>query len=294
MKLMADVVDVLGRRGGSATFADLRALVSARSIRNALDAGQIRRVAKGVYALPDAPPALTAARSHGGVVSHLSAAQHWGLGVVNRPALPHVTLEPARVRRRTGLPCILHWASVPALDDVTTPLRTVLDCLRTLPMGEALAVADSALRSGCVEQDELLDAAAKLRGPHRKRILRAAALADGRSESVLESALRALLIERRIEGFVPQVVVQDGQFSARLDLANPACRLGLEAEGFEHHGTRRALVKDCRRHVNLAIRGWTILRFTWEDVMFDGDWVVDAVERAGGRQPLTMHALRAA
>ncbi|MEV4264985.1 DUF559 domain-containing protein [Kribbella sp. NPDC049584] len=79
-----------------------------------------------------------------------------------------------------------------------------------------------------------------------------------------------------------------------MDLANPACRLGLEAEGFEHHGTRRALVKDCRRHVNLAIRGWTILRFTWEDVMFDGDWVVDAVERAGGRQPLTMHALRAA
>lgn len=294
MKLMADVVDVLGRRGGSATFADLRALVSARSIRNALDSGQIRRVAKGVYALPDAPPALTAARSHGGVVSHLSAAQHWGLGVVNRPVLPHVTLEPARVRRRTGLPCILHWASVPALDDVTTPLRTVLDCLRTLPMGEALAVADSALRSGCVEQDELLDAAAKLRGPHRKRILRTAALADGRSESVLESALRALLIERRIEGFVPQVVVQDGQFSARLDLANPACRLGLEAEGFEHHGTRRALVKDCRRHVNLAIRGWTILRFTWEDVMFDGDWVVDAVERAGGRQPLTMQALRAA
>ncbi|WP_134110509.1 type IV toxin-antitoxin system AbiEi family antitoxin domain-containing protein [Kribbella pratensis] len=291
---MADVVDVLGRRGGSATFADLRALVSARSIRNALDSGQIRRVAKGVYALPDAPPALTAARSHGGVVSHLSAAQHWGLGVVNRPVLPHVTLEPARVRRRTGLPCILHWASVPALDDVTTPLRTVLDCLRTLPMGEALAVADSALRSGCVEQDELLDAAAKLRGPHRKRILRAAALADGRSESVLESALRALLIERRIEGFVPQVVVQDGQFSARLDLANPARRLGLEAEGFEHHGTRRALVKDCRRHVNLAIRGWTILRFTWEDVMFDGDWVVDAVERAGGRQPLTMQALRAA
>ncbi|MEV4264984.1 type IV toxin-antitoxin system AbiEi family antitoxin domain-containing protein [Kribbella sp. NPDC049584] len=199
---MADVVDVLGRRGGSATFADLRALVSARSIRNALDSGQIRRVAKGVYALPDAPPALIAARSHGGVVSHLSAAQHWGLGVVNRPVLPHVTLEPARVRRRTGLPCILHWASVPALDDVTTPLRTVLDCLRTLPMGEALAVADSALRSGCVEQDELLDAAAKLRGPHRKRILRAAALADGRSESVLESALRALLIERRIEGFV--------------------------------------------------------------------------------------------
>jgi very-short-patch-repair endonuclease len=293
-KVMADVAEVLGRRGGSATFADLRTLVSARAIRNGLAAGRIRRVAKGVYALPEAPPALTAARSHGGVVSHLSAAQHWGLGVLNPPALPHVTLDPGRVRRRTGLPCILHWAAVTALDDVTTPIRTVLDCIRTLTLAEALAVADSALRMGCVEQDELLSAATKLRGPHRRRILRIAALADGRSESVLESALRALLVKRGIEGFVPQVVVQDSLFSARLDLANPALRIGLEAEGFEHHGTRRALVKDCRRQVNLTIRGWSILRFSWEDVMFDEEWVVGALERATGLPPLTKRALRAA
>ncbi|WP_432883870.1 DUF559 domain-containing protein [Kribbella sp. CA-245084] len=291
---MADVIEVLGRRGGSATFADLRALVSARAIRSALADGCIRRVAKGVYALPEAPRALTAARSHGGVVSHLSAAQHWGLGVINPPALPHVTLAPARVRRRTGLPCILHWAPVAALDDVTTPIRTVLDCLRTLPLGEALAVADSALRSGCVDQDELLEVATKLRGPHRRRILRIAELADGRAESVLESSLRALLIERGIDGFVPQVLVQDSLFSARLDLAMPEIRLGLEADGFEHHGTRRALVRDCRRQVNLTVRGWTILRFSWEDVMFDEEWVVNAVEQAAGRQPLTKPLLRAA
>ncbi|MEV5960297.1 hypothetical protein AB0L70_00955 [Kribbella sp. NPDC051952] len=120
--------------------------------------------------------------------------------MINRPTLPHVTLEPGRVRRRTGLPCTLHWASVPALDDVTTPLRTVLDCLRTLTLAEAL----------------------------------------------------------------------------------------------EHHGTRRALVKDCRRQVNLAIRGWSILRFSWEDVMFDGEWVMSAVEQATGLQPLTKRVLRAA
>jgi len=291
---VADVVEVLGRRGGTSTFADLRALVSARAIRNALAAGQIHRVAKGVYALPGAPPALTAARSHAGVVSHLNAAQHWGLAMINPPTVPHVTLAPGRVRRRTGLPCVLHWADVPVLDDVTTPLQTVLDCIRTLPLADALAVADSALRTGRVGPDEILDAAAMLRGPHSRRIQRVAALADGRAESVLESALRALLIERGIEGFVPQFVVQDSDFSARLDLAHPQLRLGLEAEGFEHHGTRRALVKDCRRHVNLAIRGWTILRFSWEDVMYDGEWVVSAVERASGLPSLTKQLIRAA
>ncbi|HEY3508951.1 MULTISPECIES: type IV toxin-antitoxin system AbiEi family antitoxin domain-containing protein [Kribbella] len=291
---MTDVAEAISRRGGSSTFADLRALVSARAVRKALAAGEIRRVAKGVYALPEAPHALTAARSHGGVVSHLSAAQHWGLELINVPTQPHVTLPPGRVRRRTGLPCILHWADVPVLDDVTTPLRTVLDCLRILPFTDALALADSALRAGCVQQDELLEAARRLRGPHRGRIRRVAGFADGRAESVLESALRALLIERGVEGFVPQLLVQDSEFSARLDLGNPLLCLGLEADGFAYHGSRRALVKDCRRHVNLAIRGWRVLRFSWEDIMYDPDWVVAAIERAAGLPPLSKPLLHAA
>lgn len=269
-------------------------MVSGRAIRGALASGVINRVAKGVYALPAAPSALTAARSQGGVVSHLSAAEHWGFGVITPPALPHVTLRPGRVRRQAGLPCVLHWADVPALDDVTTPLRTVLDCLRILPPAEGLAIADSALRLGSVDHDELLAAAAQLRGPHRLRIQRVVASADRRSESVLESVLRALLIDRGIEGFVPQFVVRDAEFSARLDLGNPGLLLDLEADGFEFHGSRRALVNDCRRQANLTIRGWRVLRFSWEDIMYDPDWVIATIERAIGLPPLSNRLLRAA
>ncbi len=39
---------------------------------------------------------------------------------------------------------------------VTTPLRTVIDCSRTLPFPEGLAVADSALRRGLFHADDLL------------------------------------------------------------------------------------------------------------------------------------------
>jgi very-short-patch-repair endonuclease len=290
---MAGVSEVLAQRGGSATFADLQATVSARSIRNALEAGEIRRVAKGVYAVPEAPPALTAARSQGGVVSHLSAAQHWGMDVITPPMLPHVTLPPGQVRRATGQKCVLHWSDAPSLKDVTIPTRTVLDCIRTLPLGEALAVADSALRQRILDLDDLFAAAKRLRGPHSRRIQEVVGLADGRAESVLESALRAILIEAGIDGFEPQHAVRDRDFSARLDLGHPELRIGLEADGFEHHGTRQALVKDCRRHVNFSLRGWTVLRFSWEDIMYDEEWVVDAVSRATGRAPLTKH-LRAA
>ena len=291
---MADVLEVLGRRGGSASFGELRALVSARAIRKALAAGAIHRVAKGVYALPESPSALTVARSQGGVVSYTSAALHWGMKVITPPPLPHVTLPPGKVRRRTGQRCILHWSEASVDGDVTTPIQTLLDCIRVLPLAEALAVTDSALHLGIVDQDDLFTAAGKLRGPHRRRIQRVVGLADGRAESVLESALRAILLEAGIDGFVPQVAVRDAEFSARLDLGHSGLRIGLEAEGFEHHGTRQALVKDCRRHVNLSIRGWTVLRFSWEDIMYDPDWVAGAVREAAGLPTLTKRLLRAA
>ncbi|NEA36035.1 DUF559 domain-containing protein [Streptomyces sp. SID13031] len=291
---MPEVVEVLSGRGGSATFAELRAVVSGRSIRNALLAGQIRRTAKGVYAVPKAPAALAAARSYGGIVSYLSAAQHWGIKVLKEPVRPHITLPPGRARRVTQEKCVLHWADAPAMDDVTVPVRTVLDCIRALPLAEALAVADSALHLEIVDQDELSEAAARLRGPHRRRIQRVVALADGRAESVLESALRAILIEAGIGGFEPQVVVRDGSFSARLDLGHRAAMIGLEADGFEHHNSRSQLVKDCHRGVNLAIRGWTILRFSWEDVMYDRDWVIASITAMTGAPPHTNSQLRAA
>ncbi|WP_344178434.1 type IV toxin-antitoxin system AbiEi family antitoxin domain-containing protein [Kribbella lupini] len=282
---MVEVGEVLAQRGGTATFSDLLAVVTAHAVRKALAAGSVRRVAKGVYALPEAPSALTAARSQGGVVSHLSAAQHWGMGVISVPSLPHVTIPLDRARRRAGLPCVPHWGDSPAIDDVTTPVRTVLDCARTLSLTEGLAVADSALRLDLVDRDDLEAAAMRLTGPHRRRVQRVVALADHRAESVLESALRAILIDARIEGFEPQVVVRDEGFSARVDLGDRLRRIALEAEGFEFHGTRKALVNDCRRQVNLVLRDWLVLRFSWEDVMLDREWVIEAVREVLRRPP---------
>lgn len=291
---MADVEEVLAHRGGTASFADLRLAVSARSIRNALEAGRILRIARGLYAAPESPSALTAARSQRGIVSHLSAAQHWKMDVITPPSLPHVTLLPGQVRRKAGQKCVLHWSEAPSLDDVTTPTRTVLDCIRTLPLAEALAVADSALRKGIVQVDDLETAAGRLKGPHRRRVQKVVALADGRAESVLESALRAILIEAGIDGFEPQYPVKDGRVSFRLDLGHPELRLDLEGDGFEHHGTREGLVRDCRRHNELSIRGWRLLRFSWEDVMYEKERVVEVVSRATGLAPLTKSLLRVA
>jgi very-short-patch-repair endonuclease len=283
---VADIAEILRLRAGSATFAQLRESVSRRAIRRALADGSIRRIAKGVYALPPAADPIAAARAQGGVVSHQSAAMLHGFDVLEQPALPQVTVPRGQHRRLTQLDSELHWADdVPSADGVTSKLRTVLDCARNLPFRAGLTVADSALRTGAIQPAQLVAAAANLRGPGGRQVRRVAGSADGRAESPLESVLRAILIEGGIEGFVPQVAVRGGTFSARIDLGHPELLIALEADSFAHHGTRNALTRDCRRHTNLTVLGWRLLRFSWEDVMLDGDWVAAIVRRAVGGRP---------
>lgn len=47
----------------------------------------------------------------------------------------------------------------------------------------------------------------------------------------------------------------------------------MEAEGFEFHGTRGGLERDCRRYAELVMNRWCVLRYTWDDVMHRPDWV---------------------
>ncbi|MGZ0150210.1 DUF559 domain-containing protein [Kribbella sp. WER1] len=283
---MPEVVDVLLRREGTATYGQLRAVVTGRAIRAALTDGSIRRIAKGVYALPNAPDPVVAARAQGGVVSHSSAAVLHGFGVLELPGKPQVTVPRGQHRRLSPVGCELHWADEVSSDGVcTSKLQTVLDCARTLPFAAGLTVADSALRGRALDRSQLMVAAAGLSGPGSRRARRIAAAADGRAESPLESALRAILIEAGIGGFEPQVVVRDEQFSARIDLADPVLMIAIEADSFAYHGTRAALARDCRRHVGLTIRGWRLLRFSWEDVMFDPEWVLEAIRAAIAGSP---------
>lgn len=272
-----DIVELLRKTQGSATYAQLRGLTPARSIRAALAAGSVHRVARGHYALVEQASPMTVARAHGGVLSHESAALHWGFEVITRPAVPHVMRKRNQRARVTDLACISHRSDAPALDGATTPLRTILDCARTLPFGEALAIADSALRCGAIEPEELRMAAVGLAGRGRGRAIRVAELADPRAESALESMLRARVIEAGFNDFVPQWVISDDAFYARVDLASPARRIVLEADSFAFHGHRVALRRDCRRHVNLTTRGWSLLRYSWEDVILDDSWVGESL-----------------
>jgi hypothetical protein len=188
-----DPVGALETRGGVASFSELVASgVEPRVLSAALVGGLVCRPHRGVYALPDRHPALVAAKRLGGVVSHVSAAQAHGLEALTAPDRSHVTVP--RGRRKSPLRGVsIHRADLgpDEIDPrwpVTSPLRTLLDCLRSLPMRESVVVGDSALRAGGVSRVDVLEAVSRLRGNGSAAARSAAARLDPRCESVLESS----------------------------------------------------------------------------------------------------------
>jgi very-short-patch-repair endonuclease len=282
--------------GGVASWTTLRRRVGRAELAAAVSVGDVVIDARGRYALPGADIAIRAAARVGGVASHRSAAQLWGWAQKELPEVPEVTVPkdrriPTRGRVR------LHWADL-APDEIddrrTTPERTLADCLRTLPFDEALAIADSALRSGDVGEQQLGRLAGRARGPGSRGMRRVADRASALAANPFESVLRALALEVGLD-VRPQVPLFGDTFLGRPDLVDERRRLVLEADSFTWHGNRRALHRDVRRYNAFVLQGWTVLRFAWEDVHHDQDHVTQVLRQAtqlrtDRRQPTPRHA----
>ncbi|HYO40380.1 MAG TPA: DUF559 domain-containing protein [Nocardioidaceae bacterium] len=284
---MRDDVEVLTaiyRLGGVASRRALVERTSRPALERALSRGTVVRDAHGRYAVPAAAAAVRAAGALSGTASHRSAATWWGWEQKCPDHDPEVTVprhRKVRPDRRRGL--TVHWADLSDSQvdgPVTTPQRTLVDCLRRLPFDEALAIADSALRHGSLTSAGLVALAAGVAGPGAAKCRRVAGLADARAANPFESVLRALSLSVRGLRLVPQVPITTAGRTLHPDLVDANRRLVVEADSFEWHGSRRALRRDCRRYNALVLQGWVVLRFTWEDVMHDPAYVCDVLGRA--------------
>jgi very-short-patch-repair endonuclease len=282
-----DPVVALERLGGHASARQLLRLTTRRRLRKAVDRGRLLRPSRGHYVVPTAAAARVAGAQLTAVVCLRSAAAHYGWELKVQPALPELMVRRGRKltsEQRAGV--TVRWANLAedqVRDGVTTPLRTVLDCVRALPFDEALAIADSALRSGLVTREDLdgLD----VRGAGAAAVRQVLAHADGRAANPFESVLRALCIEAGL-AVEPQALVDLGTGTVRPDLVCHVLRLVVEADSWTFHASRKAHRRDCARYNLLVIRGWRVLRFTWEQVMHDQAyvrWVLSELLRPVGR-----------
>lgn len=209
-----------------------RAGASDRSVRGSADWVRVRR---GTYYPAQAWAALDRRARHavlvhasarmaaldGLVLSHWSAAALWQLPVIGRwPDRIHVTMR-AKPRSSQSAIQVHETFDPPEPVDVgglwvTSPVRTVLDLSRCLPLTAVLPTADAALHSRLADPSMLRAAALSLPRGARGRVRAGlvADLADARAESPLESLSRAVMFE---EGFPPpqlqiELRDEDGEF----------------------------------------------------------------------------------
>jgi hypothetical protein len=281
-------------QGGLARRRDLRtAGVSRRGLVRLLEDEDLRPLAADVVtARGDTPTdeaVWAAVVGLRGTASHRSAARMWGLELVRRDGPVEVTV--GRNRSRAVWPSAkVHRQDLPP-DDVqehgglrlTTPLRTVLDLARALPLEQAVAAADSALRQGLVTLEELVRASEDLpAAPGTTRVRSVVALVDPSSGSVLESVCRVLFHLAGLPAPVTQLTVRgpDGAVLGRVDFAWPEHRLVVETDGYAFHADRSSYRTDRRRTNAFVLAGWRVLRFSWEDVLHDPEHVVATVRAA--------------
>lgn len=271
-----DAVDALRRLGGVATFGELKGLVTHDQLTRAVAAGRVHKPRFNRYVLVDVAAHRRAAATTGGVISHLSAAEHYGWKLKFVPTRPCITL-PRSAHKPVG-DYELHWADLSEKElhrHVTSRARTVIDCARAYDFDVALAVADSALREGILDQDDLLLAAAASPRTGRRRALAVAEAATGLRANPFESCLAAILMKVAGLDAQPQVEI-DGV--GRVDFLGRPLGIVVEAESLEFHGTRTALERDTKRYTACARLGLVVVRFTWDQVMFWPEEVLTVME----------------
>lgn len=273
--------------------ARLGATVAMR--RTQVESGRWRQVHRGVFVATSAAGGprteLRVALALAGtdaVASHRSAAWLWGL-VDQPPARAHVTVPRSRrihiddivCHRTTRVPERRHHTGIP----VTDPIRTLIDVAAT---GTAMTpLVDRALALGLVtvprleratrpQADDLARGRASLRAELLKRGHWGAP-----HPSVLESHMVRLFGSLRGSDGLPlpeaEVAWEGGRY--RLDFAWPGRQLAVEVDGYVWHAGAEQLDRDHARRAALTAAGWTILTFTWRQVVDDPATVAGAIIR---------------
>jgi hypothetical protein len=272
---------------GTFTTADAREVGISDSTLSArtLD-GRYRRVRPGVYAIAGAPvtemqriaaavasfPALAA-------VSHQTAAELWGMTNRGLRAIEVVTTRWDRVHRSD---LVVHESLDLLCEDVvqhrgvsvTTPARTVVDLGATNRW-----LVENALESGIrMSLFTLDDVDAFVRRVARRGrrgvgvirpLLEARRRWDSATESALEDVFRRLVGRAGLPAPDPQFIVRDrsGAFVCRADFAYRAARLLIELDSEAHHLDRVTFRRDRSKQNRAVTLGWTVLRYTWWDLV---------------------------
>jgi very-short-patch-repair endonuclease len=279
--------DLLRRHDGVITLSQaLEHGLSPSAVSRRVQSGQWRRFAQGVY-FADDRPFTTAARiraavwSYGPHAAGSGLAAAWWHDIVSRdPDIVEVTVPRdangrkhpgSKVRRRNLKPVdIVEHKGL----RVTALELTVVEAAAR--RGGGAGVMDAGLQRH-TELPPLWEAHLRNKGrygsPRARMLLQAA---DEGTRSQAERLFARLLNSAGITGWQANYPV--GGYV--VDFAFPGSKVAIEIDGFAFHSDPEAFRNDRERQNYLILRGWTVLRFTWQDLIENPERVVVEVRRA--------------
>lgn len=263
---------------------------------------RILSVQPSVFRMAGAPETwhqsvLAAALSADAIVSHRSAAELWGLiqpaGYVDVTVPPprHPRLRPPAIAHRI---LDLHPELAVEREGIrlTDPVRTIVDLGLVLPKWSVRDALSRGIttRLFSVDQVNRLREALGRQGRNGtgmiQDLLDERLLLMGDEESLLEKRFLDLVRRHGIPNPLIQYEVwHAGRFIARVDAAYPDLKLAIEVDGYRHHSSPDAFQRDRTRQNRLVALGWTVLRFTWADVVQRPSMVAQTIREAVHRLP---------
>lgn len=198
--------------------------------------------------------------------------------------------RPWLVGRRNQMPAA-RMVSHPGIASVGSgPWRVavthdaIIDMLRFLPVIDARSVAFTAVQTRVIRLRDLAIAAERLDGLAGMRQLEEIQkdLADG-AHSYGERELLVLLRRAGLRGWEANARVSLPGGYVIVDVVFRHWRLAIEVDGRAFHTDRRSFQRDRARQNRLMNAGWTVLRYTWEDVTQRPERVIAEIQTACSR-----------
>ncbi|MFT4306494.1 MAG: DUF559 domain-containing protein [Microbacterium sp.] len=242
-------------------------------LRELVASGRVTAIRRMWLALPSAAPDLVAAARAGARISCVTLARRRGWWMPDGAAGGiHLHLLPGS-RSPQDDTCVRHWSLPIAPAAPTALVGTVEDALAhialCLPHDLALVVWESASRREGLAADYLC----RVRWTSLAA-RRLAAEVLGLSDSGLETLLVIPL--RRWGLRVRQQIVLIGR---PVDLLIGE-RLVVQIDGWEFHSSSAQRAKDIAHDAELRLRGYTVLRFSYAQVVHDRAGVEAVIRRA--------------
>ena len=287
------IAAVASRQETLITRPQLLALDLGRSaIDYSVARGRLTVVHRGVYGVgpgPLSPAAILLAAvlacGEGALLSHFSAAAHWGLipardGDVDVLVIARETgrrregirvhrtgrLDPGDATRRDRLP-------------ITSAARALIDIAPELGDRGLERAFDRGLKGRVLTRHAVqLTANRALLRPGARRV---AALAA--AETLLSTETRTDIEERLLAlvraGGLPEPALNVPLGHYVVDALWRELRLVVEVDSYGFHGTRRSFEGDRERDIILGAAGWRVMRFTRDQIMLRPEWVLVQLTR---------------